>query len=209
MSGSAPALVAFDVDGTLTTRDCVVPFLWRVGGIRSIWRGALASPHLLPATIRRDRDSIKEIGTDSAFRGRHTTDVEREGRLFGAEVARRWLRPDTSALLRRHVESGDIVVFVSASFEVYLRSLAHSLGVEHVLGARLEADENGVLTGRLDGPNCRGPEKVNRLEAWWAGLYRDRAPSLFTAYGDSAGDRELLARADVAHWVGGREVTTC
>ncbi len=209
MPASTPALVAFDVDGTLTTRDCVVPFLWRVGGIRSIWRGALASPRLLPAAARRDRDTIKAIGADAALRGRRATDVEREGESFGAEVARRWLRTDTSELLRRHLAAGEVVVFVSASFEVYLRSLARSLGVEHVLGARLEVDGDGILTGRLEGPNCRGPEKVTRLEAWWADLYRDRAPSLFTAYGDSAGDRELLARADVAHWVGGREVGTC
>ena len=30
-----PVVAAFDVDGTLTTRDCVVPFLYRAGGLRA------------------------------------------------------------------------------------------------------------------------------------------------------------------------------
>jgi phosphatidylglycerophosphatase C len=51
------------------------------------------------------------------------------------------------------------------------------------------------------GGNCRGPEKVARLEAWLAG----RAPRIY-AYGNSSGDRELLARADVGVMVRPRTV---
>ena len=119
------------------------------------------------------------------------------------------LLPSRRGVRQHGLAAGDLVVLVSASFEVYLRPLARALGVEHVLGARLEDDGEGVLSGRLDGPNCRGPEKVRRLDSWWASLHDDRPPSRFTAYGDSAGDRELLARADVAHWVGDREVWPC
>ena len=68
--------------------------------------------------------------------------------------------------LRRHVDAGDTVVLVSASFEVYLRPLAALLGAHDVLAVRLEVDADGILTGRLDGPNCRGPEKVVRLHEW-------------------------------------------
>lgn len=209
MADPTPALVAFDVDGTLTKRDCVIPFLWRVGRVRSIVRGAAAVARLAPAVVHRDRDTIKAIGTDAAFRGRRAAEVEELGEAYAADVARRWLRPDTTELLLRHLDAGDAVVFVSASFEVYLRPLARRLGVQHVLGARLEVDAHGLLTGRLDGPNCRGPEKVRRLTEWWHSEFGSLAPAFITAYGDSPGDRELLAHADVAHWVGGREVSTC
>jgi phosphatidylglycerophosphatase C len=54
---------------------------------------------------------------------------------------------------------------------------------------------DGRLTGELAGANVRSAEKVRRLEAWIAGsTLGDEA--IVWAYGDSAGDRELLARAD-------------
>ena len=56
-------------------------------------------------------------------------------------------------------------------------------------------------SGRLDGPNCRGPEKVRRLREWFDRQGLDRADLTLWAYGDSSGDRELLAWADHPVWV--------
>ena len=49
---------------------------------------------------------------------------------------------------------------------------------------------NGLLTGRFHTPNCYGAEKVRRVEECI------KEASHITAYGDSRGDRELLAWAD-------------
>ena len=46
----------------------------------------------------------------------------------------------------------------------------------------------------LDGANCRAAEKVRRLDEWLA--HRQLGDAVIWAYGDSDGDRELLARAD-------------
>jgi phosphatidylglycerophosphatase C len=112
------------------------------------------------------------------------------------------LRADTMALFDVHRTQGDTVLLVSASFEVYLRPLAELLGADDVLAARLDVGPDGRLTGRLAGANCRGPEKVRRLHAWFDEHTGGRSNVHLTAYGDSSGDRELLADADVAHWVG-------
>jgi phosphatidylglycerophosphatase C len=74
--------------------------------------------------------------------------------------------------------------------------------VDDALGARLAVDDRGVLTGALDGPNCRGTEKVVRLHEWLGAHVGGRTAVELIAYGDSSGDRELLADADIAHWVG-------
>ena len=50
------------------------------------------------------------------------------------------------------------------------------------------------------GPNCRGAEKVRRLTDWLGG----EAPGRLWAYGNSSGDRELLAAAHEPTWVGRR-----
>ena len=46
----------------------------------------------------------------------------------------------------------------------------------------------------LAGANCRAQEKVRRLDAWLAD--RRWEDATVWAYGNSSGDRELLARAD-------------
>jgi phosphatidylglycerophosphatase C len=196
-------VVAFDVDGTLTTRDCVVPFLRRVGGTMPLAAHLIGrSARLLPALAQRDRDTMKSLAVASAFTGRTVVEVEAEGAAFARDVHRSAMRPAVVDRLDRHRADGDRIVLVSASFEVYLRPLAQLLGADDVLAVRLEADDTGVLTGRLDGANCRGAEKIRRLHSWLEQHHRGRANTHVTAYGDSRGDRELLSDADVAVYVG-------
>lgn len=192
-----PTVAAFDVDGTITTRDCVVPFMRLITGARRIVPRLSARPdRLLPVLAARDRDRLKALAAAAAFRGKRYDDVCDAGSSFAQMVHDRWLRSDTRQTLQDHLDAGDRVVLVSASFEVYLRPLATLLGVDDVLATRL-AVLDGIVTGGLDGPNCRGPEKVVRLHEWLG----DRSLVHIEAYGDSAGDREMLADADVAHWV--------
>jgi phosphatidylglycerophosphatase C len=196
-------VAAFDVDGTLTRRDCVVPFLRRVAGTAAISR-RLATQAVTVATMarRRDRDGLKAAAVAAAFTGQPIEVVERIAEDFAATVFATGMRSETVALLDEHRRRHDTVLLVSASFEVYLRPLARHLGADDVLATRLEVGADGRLTGRLDGANCRGPEKVQRLHAWLDDHAGGRGAVHVSAYGDSAGDRELLADADVAHWTG-------
>ena len=202
-----PRIAAFDVDGTLTTTDCVVPFLRRTVGTPTLVRRMLGSPlSLARAGVRRDRDALKAASAAATFRGLALADVEADAAGFAREVHERHLRNDVVESLRRHVATGDTVVLVSASFEVYLRPLAELLGAHDVLAVRLEVDSDQMLTGELEGPNCRGREKVVRLHDWLDRNAGGRQAVHLSAYGDSHGDRELLADADVAHWVGRGEM---
>lgn len=194
-------VAAFDVDGTVTRRDCVVPFMRRVTGApRVVSRLAARPDRLLPLVARRDRDQLKALAAAAAFRGQTEARLLDEGAAFAEVVRDHWLRTDTMQRLRAHLDAGDRVVFVSASFEVYLGPLGVLLGIDEALGTRLEM-RDGVATGALDGPNCRGPEKVRRLHEWLEREQLDRTSAHVVAYGDSAGDRELLAAADEAHWM--------
>jgi phosphatidylglycerophosphatase C len=196
-------VVAFDVDGTLTTRDCVVPFLRRVAGSTTLYRAVLRHPvRSGRAVAARDRDALKALAAAAVFAGRDSDAVDRLGVEFARTIVGDHLRDETVAALRAHQADGDATVLVSASFETYLRPLAELLDVDDALGARLEVDDRGVLTGELDGANCRGPEKVARLHEWLGAHVGGRPAVELVAYGDSSGDRELLADADIAHWVG-------
>jgi phosphatidylglycerophosphatase C len=126
--------------------------------------------------------------------------------VFVASSLRARLRDDTVVRLRSHIDAGHRVVIVSASYEDYLMPVASELGVEAVLSSRL-AVVNGRCTGQLEGANCRGAEKVRRLEAWLHGHGLAREDIELYAYGDSSGDRELLAWADHPTWIGADPIT--
>jgi phosphatidylglycerophosphatase C len=155
----------------------------------------LARPvNLGRAVVARDRDALKELATQAALSGLAWEEIEGQANDFADTVVRTGLRDDTLARLRWHREQGHTVVFVSASLEVYLREIARRIGVDAVLGTRLVVDASGICTGRLDGPNCRGPEKEVRLRRWMAENGLEGVP--VWAYGDSSGDDQLLAMAD-------------
>jgi phosphatidylglycerophosphatase C len=192
-------IAAFDVDGTLTTRDCVRPFLERAAGRRRLITSMLRRPlATVVAAARRDRDRLKEIIVGGSLRGKLVTEVETIGEQFAQYVLVNWLRPDTVRRLRWHQQAGHRTVIVSASLAAYLRPLALRLGIDDVLCT--DSTRSGDRYGdRLSGLNCRADEKRRRLDQW---LEEHRwVHAEVWAYGDSAGDRELLDRADHAVWV--------
>ncbi len=192
-SAPRPAVAVFDVDGTLTTGDCVFPFLRRAAGARlatSLLRRPLA---LARDLVCRDRDGLKALACAS-LAGLPAAEVDRLGAEFASEVAASRLREDTTARLGRHRELGHTVVLASASLDPYLLPLARLLGVDEVVCTRLDRGADGLLTGLLDGANCRGPEKARRVRTLLAERGLDGAE--LWAYGDSAGDDALLALAD-------------
>jgi len=192
-------VAAFDVDGTLTTRDCLTPFLVQTAGVRLVPALARHPATVVGALARRDRDHLKEV-VCRTLRGLDADALAEVGERYAGRIAERWLRDDVVARLDRHRALGHVTVLASASLEPYLIPLARRLSVDGVICTRLERGSDGRLTGRLEGANCRGAEKARRLDEW----LRERGLESATlwAYGDSAGDAELLARADHPVWVG-------
>ncbi|HZJ27497.1 MAG TPA: HAD-IB family hydrolase [Acidimicrobiia bacterium] len=193
--GEPFVLAAFDFDGTISHRDSLLPFLVAVRG-RTAVAGALVriSPQLAAMAIGHgDRDAAKERLVAALLTGHSAEEIDAAGRRHADELGDR-LRPATLERVRWHRDKGHRLVMISASPAVYLEPLAADLGFDAVLATGLEADDTGRLTGRLSGANVRGPEKVARLDAWLG----ERRPTELWAYGDSEGDRELLAAADHA-----------
>ncbi len=198
-SSGRPVIAAFDVDKTLTTHDCVLPFLRRVGGTAFATGLVRRTPPLALAALRRQRDRAKVLMTRAAVTGRPVVEVDRIAREFAEHVWENRMRPDTVARLRWHARHGHRVVLVSASYRNYLEPLADRLGAEAVLSTELEVVD-GVCTGELSGPNCRAGVKAARL-AEWMRLGKIFAPEIY-AYGDSSGDRQLLELSDHPMLVG-------
>jgi phosphatidylglycerophosphatase C len=197
--GGRPGVAAFDFDGTLARQDTLVPFLRRVRGThRVVWAAARAGVRT------RDRDAFKVRTIGHLFRGVPAAHLEERGRAYAATVVG-LLRPELLDRVRWHREQGHAVVIVSASLGAYLRPLARHLGLDGALAVELVAGADGRLTGAVVGDlNTRGPQKVARLQGWIAARHGPGTDVELWAYGDSAGDDELLALADHPTWVGRR-----
>lgn len=89
--------------------------------------------------------------------------------------------------MMQHQQRGDIVYIVSASPDVYVHVIAERLNVSGLMCTRLEW-QNGILTGRILGKNCRSEEKEKRI----CGLFNETDLKGSFAYGDSEGDRKMI-----------------
>ena len=192
---------AFDFDGTLTTRDTLIAFIhYACGTPRFLLGFLLHAPLLVLMKLRLySNGKTKQRLFTWFFQGMSIETFDALCQSF-ALSHRHLLRPDTVRLLQQALSEGAEVLVVSASIDNWVQPFFSTFHLPpstfHVLCTQIEVID-GRLTGRFLTPNCYGQEKVRRILA----LHPDRSAYRLTAYGDSRGDRELLAFADEAHLV--------
>ena len=187
-------IVAFDFDGTLTVRDSFTAFLkWRAGTVRYLMGFVRLAPAALAYLVHRDRGRIKAAAVHEYLRGVSRSELSADARAFAERFSADLLRPDALTAWKRWRDQAVRLVIVTASPELTVAPFAETLGADVLLGTRLAFDANDRATGALEGVNCRGPEKIRRLGAAFGPGFRLRA-----AYGDTGGDREMLAMAEEA-----------
>ncbi len=192
-----PVVAAFDFDGTLSRGDSFLPFLREFAGTAHFMRKMLGlSPNLLAYLLGgMSNHDIKNRLLRQFLRGKSVQSMQPFAQYFATGPLPGLIRPAALARLRWHQRQGHRCVIVSASLECYLRPWAETVGVTEVLGSRLAVADD-IYTGELMGRNCYGEEKVQRLST----LLGARDAYTLYAYGDSKGDRELLALADHAYY---------
>jgi HAD superfamily hydrolase (TIGR01490 family) len=187
-----PVVAAFDFDGTISYSDSLFPFLlFTHGYTRSFFNFIICASTLLGYVFRlRTRQETKERILKQFYRGISLSDMQ----ILGQEYVEQGIKvkPEAMERIRWHQQLGHRCVIVSASIDVYLDSWGRKEGFSDVLCSKVAVDSQGKVTGKLIGHNCRGPEKVIRLER----LLGPKENYILYAYGDSAGDRQMLQLAD-------------
>jgi phosphatidylglycerophosphatase C len=193
---SSRSVALFDLDGTLTFHDTLMPFLIgfaarhpsRLGGV---WRLA---PALAAYARDRDRGLLKSRLISVAMGGARRGEIA----AYAAEYVRRLeprgvFRAGALATLEAHRAAGDHLVLLSASPDLYVPSIGEHLRFERTLCTEVLWDGDR-LNGALKTPNRRGNEKVRCLE--WLRTQYPHAP--IVAYGNSDSDLPHMNRADRA-----------
>ncbi len=184
----------FDFDGTLTTRDSMMPFLRYVVGTASYYtKLALMSPVLAAYFVKLLRnDAAKQIVLKQYLAGYHIDDLFKLGERFSADIIPTMLRPEGMERLTWHQEQGHECVLISASMDIYLNAWATRHNFSEAICTSLSTDGQGYIQGSLAGPNCYGLEKKIRIQRKIA----SREPGMTYAYGDSDGDTEMLTAVE-------------
>ena len=184
-------IAVFDFDGTITKRDTFLPFMLSYGSekiIRSAFRTVFQRGK------GNFRNTIKTNVIREIFAGYPTERFLHDAETYAGSLHNKF-RKDTLDHIADHKARGHDLVMVTASLASYTRPIGLLLGFDHVIGVELEAKAE-VLTGEIVGNNVRGTEKARLFKEW---LGEEEAE--IWGYGNSRGDREMLAMADHSIWV--------
>jgi len=198
---SKPSVVAavLDLDHTLVPRTSLermfVQYLWDRGGLgfrdvlRSI-RSFLIESH--------GSFSVRLKTNKSYLAGRPARAMEQLAGAFVADRVRPAVSPKALSAVESHRRQGHRLVLLTGCPEFLVRPLAEALGIDSVIGSRLE-EKDGRWTGRLVPPHPYGEAKRGLLENW--AEIEDVRLDQSHAYADSPADRAVLEAVGYPHVV--------
>ena len=189
-------LAVFDFDGTLTNRDTLFEFLkFYQGPFGYYFRLFILVPVFALYALKIIPNwKAKQMVLILFFKGAPLGEFQNKCNEFADKVIPGLIRSDARSKLSEHLNKNHRVVVISASPENWIKPWCDKMGIEYI-ATKLNTFE-GALTGRISGRNCYGPEKVNRLKDY----LNPGDFEMIYAYGDSKGDRELLALADKGYY---------
>lgn len=189
-------LAVFDFDGTITTRDTLLEFIrFYSGNIKFVIGFLVTSPVIVLSKLKIVPNwRAKEVVLTWFFNNEELDVFNAKGKSFSSDKTPRLVRPKALQAMNEYLQSGTRVIVVSASAENWVKPWCDAMGVECV-ATRLETI-SGKLTGKIAGKNCYGPEKVQRIKE----KLDLTAYEHIVVYGDSAGDREMLALGNETYY---------
>jgi phosphatidylglycerophosphatase C len=187
-------LAVFDLDGTITRHDTLLPYV--MGFPTSVTKKArgllvLIGTLLLFLIGRRDRGDVKAAFIHLTLGGEPRSRVEEWTARFVPRLLDEGVFNDALRAIAQHKQDGARLVLMSASTDLYVPAIASALGFDEVIctGVRWNGDR---LDGRLATPNRRGTEKTRCFEQ-----LRSEYRGLTTAaYGNAVSDLDHLRLAD-------------
>lgn len=183
----------FDVDGTLTRTNVLVPLAWFQRAHLPSWRyGIWLAGLMVQAPLYWLADRIDRTLFVRWFYRRYKGIPAASARQWHAQhfgdMLLQALRPAAFACVQTHRAQGHRIVLVTGNLDFVVAPLAERLGADFLAVALEERD--GVFTGRLASPPMVGAAKATALRE-----YAQRHGIVLAtsyAYGDSISDAPML-----------------
>lgn len=192
----AKTLVLFDFDGTITYGDSFLRFIKFYTSHTTYfirWPFLLLGYILYKLSIISDT-RLKEWVLFLYLRNEAKEKLQEKAKDFCSKILEQQVRPGARKCLENHKKQGHTIYVVSASARLWLEPWCHHYGL-HLIATHLEFKEN-KLSGKLQTPNCKDKEKVNRIRE----EIRLQDFDHIIAYGDTRPDLPMLSLADESHY---------
>jgi phosphatidylglycerophosphatase C len=160
-------------------------------GKTNLYKGLLLNlPYVLAYKIKLiTNQRAKEKILQYFFKGMDLMSFQNACDAFADKALPLIIRPGARAEIKKLQESGFEVVIVSASAENWINKWSTETGIK-LIGSQLQTNDN-MLTGNLNGRNCNGEEKANRIKSAYDLSQYDEV----FCYGDTKGDKAMFALA--------------
>jgi HAD superfamily hydrolase (TIGR01490 family) len=189
-------LALFDFDGTIARKDTLFEIIKYICGTRKFYIGVCAlSPYFFLYLCKiLSSAKLKERVLMHFFRGMSIDTFNRHCCQFAKEIIPSLIRKDALEMINKlKAQKADIAI-VTASAENWVAPWCNDLNAT-CIGTRLEV-KNGCITGKIEGNNCNGLEKVNRIK----GVFNLLIYNKILAFGDTYNDLPMLHLATSSYY---------
>jgi phosphatidylglycerophosphatase C len=185
---SGKKIAFFDFDGTITTKDTLLEIIKFQKGKTSFYFGFILHTHWLIAYKLNwlSNNTAKQKILTYFFAGIAEGVFQEKCDLFAEDIIPGLVRPGALSEINHLRSQGFEIVVVSASAGNWIRKWTNSFSLQ-LIATKLEV-KNGLITGRIEGENNHGEQKVMNIQQRWN---LDEYAEIY-AYGDSSGDKPML-----------------
>lgn len=185
-------IAAFDFDGTITKKDTLFDFIKFYVGGKKLFKGLIILfPILMLYKLGFTTNDVAKQKLFACFFKNRSIEVFNKVSEDYIRRIQEIARPEIINKIKWHQSQNHTVVIISASISNWIKPWAKAMGIEKVLATEIDTIDD-LIVGTFSTANCYGQEKINRLLA----EFPDKSEYVLYAYGDSAGDKELLALSD-------------
>ena len=189
------SIAFFDFDGTITSKESFSRFiLFTQSKTRLISYFILLLPKILLYYLKIISDeTLKQKVLFYFFKGYSIKQIEKWSHVFQKNI-HKWTKKESVLRINWHLKKGHKVCVVSASPDFYLEQWCKNLNID-LICTEVKYESN-TCNGHFKFPNCKGEEKVRRINLKYD---LDQYETIY-AYGDSKADKPMLSLAHYQYY---------
>ena len=188
-------LYCFDFDGTLTYKDTMFLYLKFYDSSKFRFQFLKHIPLFILLKLKlANAEKVKKSFISSILKGQSKNRIEKKSQQFFEQFYPDLFRENALEFIKNIDRENTECLIVSASLDIWVKPFADHFKM-NLLATRAEF-KNDIFTGNFIGKNCNNAEKVNRIKEAIAGKKFDKT----LAFGDTSGDKEMLAWANESHF---------